>query len=36
MPGGKSKSEPLHPGQVRNFKITKLDPGAKKVELKLA
>jgi small subunit ribosomal protein S1 len=36
MPGGNGKSEPLHAGQVRNFKITKLDPGAKKVELKLA
>ncbi|MGB8583163.1 MAG: 30S ribosomal protein S1 [Candidatus Sulfotelmatobacter sp.] len=35
-PGGKAKSEPIHAGQVRNFTITKLDPGTKKVELKLA
>ncbi len=35
-PGGKAKPEALHAGQVRNFMITKLDPGAKKVELKLA
>lgn len=35
-PGGKAKPEALQAGQVRNFMITKLDPGAKKVELKLA
>ncbi len=35
-PSGKAKSEPVHAGQVRNFMITRLDPGAKKVELKLA
>jgi small subunit ribosomal protein S1 len=35
-PVGTKKSEPLHAGQVRNFMITRLDPGAKKVELKLA
>ena len=34
--GGKATSEPVHAGQLRNFTITKLDAGAKKVELKLA
>ena len=35
-PGGKAKSEPVQAGQVRNFTITGLDPGAKKIQLKLA
>ena len=35
-PGGKTKSEPVNTGQVRNFTITGLDAGAKKIELKLA
>ena len=35
-PGGKAKSEPIHAGQVRNFRIARLDPSSKKVELKLA
>ena len=35
-PANNPKPEPLHSGQVRNFRITKLDPAAKKIELKLA
>jgi small subunit ribosomal protein S1 len=35
-PANNPKPEPLHTGQVRTFRITKLDPGAKKIELKLA
>jgi small subunit ribosomal protein S1 len=35
-PTNNPKPEPLHTGQVRNFRITKLDPAAKKIELKLA
>jgi len=31
-----SKPEAARPGQIRKFKITKLDPSAKKVELELA
>jgi len=31
-----AKPEPLHPGQIRSFRIAKLDPGAKKIELELA
>ena len=34
--GGEAKSEPIHAGQVRNFTITRLDAGAKKIELRLA
>jgi small subunit ribosomal protein S1 len=30
-----SKPEPLSPGQIRSFRITKLDPAAKKIELEL-
>jgi small subunit ribosomal protein S1 len=33
---GSAKPEPVHSGQVRNFKITKLDAASKKIELKLA
>jgi small subunit ribosomal protein S1 len=35
-PASNPRPEPLHSGQVRNFQITKLDPAAKKIELKLA
>jgi small subunit ribosomal protein S1 len=35
-PANNPKPEPLHSGQVRNFRITKLDLAAKKIELKLA
>ena len=31
-----SKPEPLSPGQIRSFRITKLDPAAKKIELELS
>jgi len=31
-----AKPEPLSAGQIRSFKITKLDPDAKKVEVELA
>ena len=31
-----SKAEPVRAGQVRNFRITKLDPAAKKIELELS
>jgi small subunit ribosomal protein S1 len=34
--GAKSKPETLQPGQVRSFRITKLDREAKKIELELA
>jgi hypothetical protein len=34
-PGGKAKSEAVHNGQIRNFTITRLDAGAKKIELNL-
>jgi small subunit ribosomal protein S1 len=34
--GDNSKPEPVHSGQVRNFKIAKLDATTKKIELKLA
>jgi small subunit ribosomal protein S1 len=30
-----SKPEPLSPGQIRSFRITKLDPAAKKIDLEL-
>ncbi len=32
---GDSKPEPLRSGQIRKFRITKLDPAAKKIELQL-
>ena len=35
-PAPESKPEPLTQGQIRTFKITKLDPGAKKIEVELA
>jgi small subunit ribosomal protein S1 len=31
-----AKPEPLSAGQIRSFKITKLDAEAKKIEVKLA
>ncbi|MGA9042920.1 MAG: 30S ribosomal protein S1 [Terriglobales bacterium] len=34
--GGSSKPEAIQAGQVRSFRITKLDPGAKKIEVGLA
>ena len=34
--GGGRKPEPVRTGQIRNFRITKLDPAAKKIELELA
>ncbi len=35
-PAAAAKPEPLSPGQIRSFKITKLDPDAKKIEVELA
>ncbi len=35
-PAVSAQLEPLSEGQVRSFKIAKLDPGAKKIELELA
>ena len=35
-PAPEAKPEPLTQGQVRNFKITKLDPETKKIEVELA
>ncbi|MFZ3214351.1 MAG: 30S ribosomal protein S1 [Terriglobales bacterium] len=34
--GGGSKPEAIRAGQIRNFRIAKLDPAAKKIELELA
>jgi small subunit ribosomal protein S1 len=34
--GGPAKAEPVRAGQVRSFRITKLDPAGKKIELELA
>jgi small subunit ribosomal protein S1 len=34
--GGGTKSEPVRAGQIRSFRIARLDPGAKKIELELA
>ncbi len=34
--GGSSKREPARAGQIRSFRIVKLDPAAKKIELELA
>jgi hypothetical protein len=33
---GTSKTEPVRAGEVRSFRITKLDAGAKRIELELA
>ena len=33
---GSAKTEELRSGQIRSFKITKLDPEAKKIEVELA
>jgi small subunit ribosomal protein S1 len=35
-PAGEAKPEAVHAGQIRKFRIVKLDPGAKKIELELA
>jgi len=35
-PAPKSKPDPLMQGQIRNFKITRLDPDTKKIEVELA
>lgn len=35
-PAAETVPEPLHAGQIRSFKIVKLDPEAKSIELKLA
>ena len=35
-PAAAAKPEPLSAGQIRSFKITKLDPEAKKIEVELA
>jgi len=34
--GGASKTEAIQAGQIRSFRIVKLDPGTKKIELELA
>jgi len=34
--GGPPKPEPARAGQIRSFRITKLDRAAKKIELELA
>jgi small subunit ribosomal protein S1 len=34
--GGASKPEPVQAGQIRSFKIAKLDKDSKKIELELA
>ena len=34
--GGESKPEAVRAGQIRSFRIAKLDPAAKKIELELA
>jgi small subunit ribosomal protein S1 len=34
--GGPSKPEPLHSGQIRSFRITKLDREGKKIEVEVA
>jgi small subunit ribosomal protein S1 len=33
---GTSRTEPVRAGEVRSFRITKLDAGAKRIELELA
>ena len=35
-PAATSAPEPLAEGQIRTFKITKLDPESKKIEVELA
>ena len=35
-PAAQSKPEPLAESQIRTFKIVKLDPEAKKIEVELA
>ncbi|MGD0568260.1 MAG: S1 RNA-binding domain-containing protein [Candidatus Sulfotelmatobacter sp.] len=35
-PAGGAKPEPIRAGQIRKFRITKLDPATKKIELELA
>src|SRR5579863_9073389 len=35
-PAGEAKPEPLRSGQIRKFRIVKLDPTAKKIEVELA
>jgi small subunit ribosomal protein S1 len=35
-PAAPSKVEPARAGQVRSFRITKIDPTSKKIELELA
>jgi small subunit ribosomal protein S1 len=34
--GAPSKPEPVRAGQIRSFRITRLDPEAKAIELELA
>lgn len=34
--GGASRKEPVRSGQIRSFRISRLDPAAKKIELELA
>ena len=36
MPAGEAKPEPVRSGQIRKFRITRLDPAAKKIEVELA
>ncbi len=36
VPAGGAKPEPVRAGQIRKFRIAKLDPAAKKIELELA
>jgi small subunit ribosomal protein S1 len=33
---GSAKPEPIRAGQIKKFRITKLDPATKKIELELA
>jgi small subunit ribosomal protein S1 len=35
-PAATAEPEPMHAGQIRSFKIIKLDPGAKTIEVELA
>jgi len=35
-PGGSQRREPARAGQIRTFRITVLDPAAKRIELELA
>jgi small subunit ribosomal protein S1 len=36
MPAGEAKPEPVRSGQIRKFRITRLDPATKKIEVELA